>query len=398
MVEGARKPACKLARVHGAWREARRDRSTALVAGAVLVASALALLCLGAAGASATVWLCRPGLANDPCAPSLKTTKVSNSGQDLGVIDPRPVKRPKADCFYVYPTVSDQKAENANLTIDPEERSIALYQAARYSQYCRVFAPMYRQVTLAGISGQVSPDAARTAYQSALSGWKAYLRKYNDGRPFILIGHSQGTFVLRQLIASQIDPRRSLRRRLVSAILLGGNVTVKKGSDRGGDFQNIRACHSATQTRCVVAYSTFNGPVPQDSVFGRTTNAGQHVVCRNPAAIGGGSGPVKAIMPTAPFAPTSTIGAAALTVGFPSPPVSTPWVEYDQAYTAACSPADGANVLQLTDQPGAPHLKPVPNAGWGLHLTDANIALGNLTALVKRQIRAFPGVAGVSAR
>jgi DUF3089 family protein len=384
--------------VQGAWRDGRRERSPALVAGAVLVLAALALLCLDAAGASAkTVWLCRPGLANDPCAPSLKTTKVSNSGQNLGVVDPKPVKHPKVDCFYVYPTVSDQSTENANLTIDPEERSIALYQAARYSQYCHVFAPMYRQLTLAGIFGQVSPDAAQIAYQSALSGWKTYLRKYNDGRPFILIGHSQGTFVLRRLIASQIDPKRSLRRRLVSAILLGGNVTVKKGSDRGGDFQNIRACHSPTQTRCVVAYSTFNGPVPQDSVFGRTTNAGQHVLCRNPAAIAGGSGPVKAIMPTTPFAPGTTIGAATQAVGFPTAPVSTPWVEYDQAYTAACSPANGANVLQLTDRPGVPHLNPVPNPGWGLHLTDANIALGNLTALVKRQIKAFGGVAGVSA-
>ena len=51
----------------------------------------------------------------------------------------------------MYPTVSDQKTGNANLHIDPEERSIALYQAARYSQYCKVYAPMYRQVTLAGI-------------------------------------------------------------------------------------------------------------------------------------------------------------------------------------------------------------------------------------------------------
>jgi hypothetical protein len=376
-----------------------RDRSPALLAGAAVLLSALALLGVGAARASAkTVWLCRPGMSNDPCAPSLKTTKVSNTGQDLGVVNPKPVRRPRADCFYVYPTVSDQPTENANLTIDPEERSIALYQAARYSQYCRVFAPMYRQLTLAGIFGQVSPDAAQVAYRSALSGWKTYLRKYNNGRPFILIGHSQGTFVLRQLIASQIDPKRSLRRRLVSAILLGGNVTVKKGSDRGGEFQNIRACHSPTQVRCVIAYSTFNGPVPQDSVFGRTTNAGQHVLCRNPAAIAGGSGPVRAIMPTTPFAPGTTIGAGTLAVGFPTPPVSTPWVEYDQAYTAACSPANGANVLQLTDRPGAPHLNPVPNPGWGLHLTDANIALGNLTALVKRQIKAFPGVAGVSAR
>ena len=61
----------------------------------------------------------------------------------------RPPPR-RVDCFYVYPTVSGQKTGNANLNIDPEERSIALFQAARFSQACRVFAPMYRQLTLGG--------------------------------------------------------------------------------------------------------------------------------------------------------------------------------------------------------------------------------------------------------
>jgi hypothetical protein len=255
---------------------------------------------------------------------------------------------------------------------------------------------MYKQVTLSGIFGTVTPQMASTAYQSALAGWKTYLKKYNDGRPFVLIGHSQGSFVLRQLIAQKIDPNKSLRRRLVSAILLGGNVTVNKGSDRGGDFQNIRTCHSATQLRCVVAFSTYNAPVPQDSVFGRSTTPGQHVVCRNPAAISGGSGQLKTIMPSTPFAPGTTIGAATQAVGFPMPSVSTPWIEYDQAYTGACSPADGANVLQISGAPGVPKLNPVPDATWGLHLTDANIALGNLIGLVKREIKVLPGVAGTS--
>ena len=62
-------------------------------------------------------------------------------------------RKRKIDCFYVYPTVSDDKSTNSDLPIDPEERSIALYQAARYSQHCRVFAPMYRQVTLQAILG-----------------------------------------------------------------------------------------------------------------------------------------------------------------------------------------------------------------------------------------------------
>ena len=104
-----------------------------------------------AAGAK-TLWLCKPGLANDACTPSLKTTKFSPAGKRLGVSNVKRARRPKFDCFYVYPTVSDAPGQTAPLRVDPELRSIALYQAARYSRDCRVYAPIYRQVTTPGSS------------------------------------------------------------------------------------------------------------------------------------------------------------------------------------------------------------------------------------------------------
>jgi Protein of unknown function (DUF3089) len=114
---------------------------------------------LGAAETSAakTVWLCKPGLKANPCTPSLSTTVFSPTGKVLRTDRPRRVRRPKFDCFYVYPTVSDQPTLQANRRIDPELRSIALYQAARYSHDCRVYAPMYRQLT---VSGVLSPDTS----------------------------------------------------------------------------------------------------------------------------------------------------------------------------------------------------------------------------------------------
>jgi hypothetical protein len=179
------------------------------------------------------------------------------------VIHPEATRHPAIDCFYVYPTVSDQKTGNSNLQVDPEQRSIALYQAARYSQDCRVFAPMYRQETLAGI-GSGSPPTTTPNPALALSdvehAFQTYLHRYNHGRGFVLIGHSQGAFILRALIATEVDPVPALRRRLVSAILMGGNVTVKRGKGIGGDFDHIPACRSRTQTGCVIAFSTFDAP------------------------------------------------------------------------------------------------------------------------------------------
>jgi hypothetical protein len=210
----------------------------------------------------------------------------------------------------------------------------------------------------------------------------------------VFIGHSQGTFVLRQLIAQEVDKKAAVRRRLVSAILLGGNVLVKKGSDKGGDFQNIKACRSASQLRCVVAFSTFNATPPKDAVFGVAGKGrsvvggldakGTEVLCTNPAALGGGSAPLTSIFPSEPFAPGTAIGVETTMVGMPQPKVSTPWIE-SQAYSAKCSSAGGAHVLRITGAPGAPVLKALPDATWGLHLVDANIALGDLVTLVTKQ-------------
>jgi hypothetical protein len=373
-------------------RPVRRRAVLGPVALAVALVAVLLALPAGAAAAKGkVVWLCRPGKEHNPCQGGQATTMVSPSGEILGEKDRKSTKPRKVDCFYVYPTVSDQKTENANLNIDPEERSIALYQASRYSPLCRVYAPMYRQVTLQGISdpSNVSPHALDVAYKSALRGWKTYLRKYNDGRGVVLIGHSQGTFVLRTLIANEIDSNRKLRRRVVSAILLGGNVTVADGSATGSDFDHLPACRSQTQLHCVMAFSTFNAQPPADSIFGRTSEPGIHVLCTNPAKLGGGSANLRTIQPSKPFAPNTTIGLATRLVGFPAIDADTRYIQTNGAYSGQCSSAGGANVLMIKPNDGAPDLRPIPNASWGLHLTDANIALGNLVGVVRHEIRSY---------
>jgi hypothetical protein len=344
----------------------------------------------------ATVWLCKPGIPNNPCEPGFDSTLVSPSGQVLGTQSVKRDRKRKFDCFYVYPTVSDDKSTNSDLSIDPEERSIALYQAARYGLHCRVFAPMYRQITLQALfSGGLPADAQQIAYGDVVAAWKTYLRKYNQGRGVVLIGHSQGTYVLRELIHQLIDRQKNVRARLISAVLLGGNVTVREGSNVGGDFKNIPGCRKVKEAGCAIAFSTFAAPVPSDSRFGRpgttviapglaTTG---DVLCTNPAALRGGTALLTSVFPTAPFAPGTTIGAATQAVGQPTPTgATTPWFQV-QGYVGACDSSSDADVLQISPVDGAPTLRPVPDATWGLHLVDANIALGNLTDDVARQAK-----------
>ena len=217
--------------------------------------------CSNSPAAAATVWLCRPGLAHDPCAASLGTTVVSGTGSKR-VVDYQPASHPAIDCFYVYPLVSLQTTPNTTLRIGPQETAIAELEASPFSRVCRVFAPMYQQVTLSSVSSQ---QAQQVAYGTVLAARRDYLAHYNDGRGVVLIGHSEGADELDQLISGQIDNNASVRRLLVSAILTGANLTV--GANGTGPFSEIGGCRSASQTGCVVAYNAFSQPPPSDVRF-----------------------------------------------------------------------------------------------------------------------------------
>jgi hypothetical protein len=365
---------------------------------------------VAAASASAeTVWLCKPGLANNPCASSEETTVELGNGSS-SIEHPQPASNPPIDCFYVYPTVSSQiKLENgryvnANLEIDPEETQIAIDQASRFSQTCKVYAPIYPQLTLAQINtpGDVTPEDSEKAYLGVLSAFEEYLAKYNDGRGFVLIGHSQGALLLEPLIKEKIDSNPALLKQLVSAILLGGNVLVPKGKTVGGTFKNVPSCQVAGQTGCVVAYSSFLNEPPEGAFFGRVDSPllggslteeelkNDEVLCVNPAPFvqGDNVGPLTRVESTSHF-------PGLLGTYFQAPKGSTPWVSMPGQYSGQCEQADGATWLQLTDvgPEGDPRELITEPLGplWGTHLEDVNVALGNLVERTAVESRAYLG-------
>jgi len=368
---------------------------------AIAVLAALAVLGLTAGSALAmkapkTVWLCKPGMMNDPCNSPLEATIETAKGE-VTVEKAKKAMHPSIDCFYVYPTVSEQKTVNANLEIEPSETQIAVDQASRFSQDCRVFAPMYRQLTLAAInSGPVTLQDQLIAYSGVLEAFMEYLHKFNHGRPFVLLGHSQGSLLLKQLIKEQIDPNPALLHQLVSAVLLGGNVLVPEGKLVGGDFQNVPVCQAADQTHCVIAYSSFSKEPPEDSFFGRenspllsagVVNTGKEVVCVNPTLLAqtGGSGALLPYASTTPFP-----GEFGKLIEAPKAP--TPWAASVGQYTAQCHHENGASWLQINPVPGTvftEFVQEVLGPQWGLHLVDVNIALGNLVKTVAIQSAAF---------
>lgn len=377
--------------------------SLTLLAGAMLPASAFAQTAAPDYEQDAA-WLCRPGRA-DPCATNQDVTVIRADGKRK-IERFRPAAAPTFDCFYVYPTVSLDQTPNSDMTAGPEEQQVAAAQAARFTSKCRVFAPLYRQVTLtalrAAMTGQPMTADAAMALADVTAAWNDYRQRDNGGRGVVLIGHSQGARLLKQLIASSIETDRSVSRSIVSAMLIGTNVAVPPGADVGGDFKTMKLCKDANQYGCVVSYVSFraDAPPPANSRFGKAEQAGMVAACTNPAALGGGKAVTDAIFGTkgagtasAPAGPWTSDGA----------PVTTGFVRTPGLISAECVSNGGFDYLAVTvnADPTDPRTDTIVGdvvangtilKDWGLHLIDMPVEMGNLVDLADRQAAAWRGV------
>jgi hypothetical protein len=312
-----------------------------------------------------------------PCTSDLDATVVSKGGGRTRQVN-RPATDPKADCFFVYPTVSTAAADNAPRASAPEVVAAVHAQAALFSSVCRVFAPAYQQITSkALLSGKYfDPAVQKIAYDDVRNAWLDYIAHHNDGRPFVLIGHSQGALMLTRLVQDEIDKNDDVRDRLLSAMLLGANVTVADGQPAGGSFTKVPACTAAGQKGCVIAYSSYASTPPSYALFGHTNNGGEHVLCTDPTVLAGAPGPAHPYVP----ADRITSGAKALP--------GTGFVTYPGGIRVGCRSGAGATWLQVTAVPGSavPPFQATLGPAWGLHVADVSLALGDLVEIVRRQL------------
>jgi hypothetical protein len=343
-------------------------------------------------------WLCLPG-RQDVCSRPLSTTALNANGYG-SVGQARPAQDPPIDCFYVYPTVSRDPGLNSDLDAGPEEQGTALVQFARFASICRPFAPLYRQATLAAIpralAGEDISANFNLAYNDVRTAWHYYLDHYNQGRPFVLIGHSQGTIHLTRLLAEDIETGPAAGR-MLSALLIGFAVEVPEGRLVGGSLHRTPLCSRAGETGCVVTYMSFRAasPPPPGSLMGRATHAGMTAGCVNPAALAGGSAPLDAYVPSM----VSQFGGPVITWSTTGPPPA-PFLHVAGLASGECRHDGQAGWLAInvnadpndarTDAiPGDVYFGPQLVPGWGLHLGDVNFALGDLIRLVAAQRDAY---------
>jgi Protein of unknown function (DUF3089) len=349
-------------------------------------------------------WLCRPGRANDVCSRNLDATAVAADGS-TEVVPHEAAADPPIDCFYVYPTASYDTTPNSDFTPGAgEEIATAYNQVARLNSTCRVFAPVYRSITVEGLSdtllGGLQPGARPSvmAYLDVLDAFQQYIANDSNGRGFVLIGHSQGALLLIRLIQDEIDDEPLLRDRMVAAYLLGASVQVPEGQDAGGTFEHVPLCRSAGQTGCVVSYAAFrdNAPPPPNAYFGRGGAAGA-AACVNPADLAN-SGPAELHPYFLMDQVSGTLSGGASAEPFAdagrAAEVTTPWVTYPGLVEATCTSQGPFTYLALTvhGDPSDPRTDDIGGAftpPWGMHLVDYNVAMGDIERLVASEARAY---------
>lgn len=331
-------------------------------------------------------WICHGDTA-DSCDSPEPLTDVAADG--TLTIEPYVVAAdPPTDCFYVYPTSSDDITFNSDL-VPGSETAVTDLQAARFNQVCKVYAPVYRSVTLAGLFGNAPGSFAEgwdLAYGDVLDAWRHYLANDNHGRPVVILAHSQGSFHVVRLLREEIDPKPEQRALIVSAIIAGTSFQVAPGRDVGGDTQHMPLCRASDQVGCVITFQTYRDRIPplSGALFG-APNGSTESACTNPAALTGGPGTLDAAVPTGAWVFTDPEGAAAIT---------TPFIDVPGLITAECKVKDGYNYLAITinADPADPRADDIPGDGapnWGLHTVDLSITQQSLISLVRLQTAAF---------
>jgi Protein of unknown function (DUF3089) len=309
-------------------------------------------------------WMCKPGLAKNYCIENIAdATEALPDGTFKPFMDDLRTDHP-IDCLFWYPTVNRTEEPASWDFSDPEPMLSSIRsQAARFSRVCNVYAPFYRQAPLNAMGRTI--EASR-GFNDVVDGFKHYIANWNEGRNFVVYGHSQGTGHATRLIQQEINGNEDLRKRLVSTLLIGGGLSATT-------FSNIPLCKEPTQVGCAIGYRAYGPTQPLSSIAAS-------LACTNPGALGGG----KVMMKGSFFKSAGTSYQMPLGSEF-----TAYWGLFRNRFTAECVKApSGGEVLRIAYVEGDMRKEPidlVTEIGGGLHVFDYQFPLDDLVELVRAQ-------------
>jgi len=337
-------------------------------------------------------WACHAGIpeGDDVCRGDLSATEV-HPNNTLTVV---PFVRPATttfDCFYVYPTVHllSLRFNKLDLSDVSAEESVTKLQAGRFSGVCRVFAPFYRQATLRNFqSGGVTARMIQSfnlAFTDVLAAFDNYMANYNRGRPFVLLGHSQGAQMILQLLQTRFAAGSTILPQLIVALPVGRAIATSSTlpPTAAGEWPYdmippIPLCNGVSDTQCVIGYRSYAGGHSMATHF----------------TVGGNGKTIRCVNPVAPGSGTRTLSGsffgASPPRSFVTPPSgfagNTPFLLYRDMYTAQCITLgdNGGLEIRVAARSGDSRVNPVDfNAGpltqnTATHGLDVAFALDDL--------------------
>jgi hypothetical protein len=292
--------------------------------------------------------------------------------------------RAPVDVFFVHPTgflAGDAWTFDMNPDSRAEEntRWMMANQASTYNGCCNIYAPRYRQASIfAYFRGEdVREQVLGFAYQDVARAFDYFIGQHNDGRPFVLASHSQGTHHGIRLLREKIDGT-PLARRLVAAYLIGGGL--KRAQFDG--LADIALCDAPEQTGCAVHWDTWSEAAVDNDFSDSADN-----VCVNPLSwrLNGGLAEAEKHLGWVGASGTfqADFGADEGATGIDFAPLQAPVA---QALSAQCR--DG--VLFITDQSDTPLGRTGGSFGGGnYHGLDYPAFHMNIRANAQARVAAF---------
>lgn len=158
-----------------------------------------------------------------------------------------------ADVFFIGPTAYDG-GRHWNAPLDEAQaerffrRTAEPNYAGAFASVGRLYAPRYRQASLYSLLTlrDDAREARRFAYGDVRAAFELFLRDYNQGRPFFLVGVEQGGTLASRLLTDVVAPDPDLRRRLAAAYLIETAVPA--------EAPPIPACDASTEPGCLAAW------------------------------------------------------------------------------------------------------------------------------------------------
>lgn len=165
----------------------------------------------------------------------------------------------EADVFFIHPTTDvygfkpsgNTKIDNNRVNRQTDDLSIK-YQASVFNVSCKVYAPRYQQAVLHNFFSQNTEKSKKSfdiAYTDIKAAFEYYLKNYNNGRPIIIAGHSQGTMHAARLLKEFFDGK-PLQKQLIAAYLIGYPIF-------SNEFQYLKVANDADSLGGIISYNTF---------------------------------------------------------------------------------------------------------------------------------------------